>query len=69
MIGHLSDDDIERYVLDLAAAAETCPIETHLFNCHFCAQRTLETASCLEAIRAAFLSLHSEGGRVAQGEL
>jgi hypothetical protein len=47
---HISDQDFERYTLDMMSEPEMIIIEEHLLSCHDCLVR-LEAVECFENAR------------------
>jgi hypothetical protein len=56
MIGHISDDDLERYYLGMIEdEAELAPLEEHLLGCSECVDRAEEAQDYVDAMRAAVI--------------
>ena len=51
--GHISDDDLERYVFGRVQEPELATLEEHILACAACAELAQECVAWVEAIRAA----------------
>jgi hypothetical protein len=51
--GHISDDDLERYVFGRVQEPELATLEEHILACAACAEQAQECVAWVEAIRAA----------------
>lgn len=59
MLGHASDDALERYSMGICGEQETAELEEHLLVCHSCQDRAAEADLLIKPLRAALAREHS----------